>query len=112
MNTKGLFALLSVFWLIGCNSQEAPAPAVSTFSMISKQFQDAWNNCVTGSYHRELDRISDKSAAAESAFSACKSEEDEIVQLDSEHMIPIGVWLHYKSQAKVVLIEKGVVATP
>lgn len=108
---RGL-VILCFLWLAGCYSDSAPAPATSSWLKIDKQFQDAWNSCVTTSYHEALGRISDKNAATENAFSACKSEEDEIVQLESEHMIPVGIWLHYKSQAKVVLIEKGAVATP
>jgi hypothetical protein len=103
---KRLIVLFGIV-LMGCNSLSvpAPAPAASNYGIITKQFQDAWNNCVTGSYQRALVGMKDKNEAVERAFAACKSEEDEIVALDAEHFIPPGVRLHYKSQAKVVLIE-------
>jgi hypothetical protein len=106
---RGRFIVLVGLGLAGCNSLSAPAPApaASNYGIITKQFQDAWNNCVTGSYQRALIGMKDKNEAVERAFAACKSEEDEIVALDAEHAMPPGIWLHYKSQAKVVLIDEG-----
>ena len=58
------YLLLSAFALAGCNVQSASGPSVADFSLISTQFQDAWNICVTGSYQRALELTNDKDEAA------------------------------------------------
>jgi hypothetical protein len=100
--------------LAGCNAAGQPQPVASAHSnraAIENQLLNAWNICVAQSYNRALTGISDKNEAAEAAFRACKAEEDELVALDAESRVPVGSWLHYKSQAKAVLIDKGVLPT-
>ena len=112
---KRVLILLSTAGLAACNSQQAqvaaPVPNGSSWLEISDRLVHDWNKCVTSSYQQALEHLSDKNAAAETAFAACRTEEDEEVELSSEHVIPMGGWLHYKSQAKVVLIERGTLLT-
>ena len=103
---------ICILGLTLCNLSQTQAAGTSNWLAISNQLYDAWNRCVSISYKRQLTRVADKNAVAESAFRACKSDEDEIVVLENEHMMPSAFWLHYKSQAKVVLIEEGTITTP
>jgi hypothetical protein len=104
------YLLLSAFALLGCNVQSAPGPSVANFSMISAQFQDAWNDCVTSSYQRALKSTGSKNESVNAAFSDCKSQEDEVLQLDIEHRISFAAWQRYKSQVRAKLIANGAVS--
>jgi hypothetical protein len=103
------YFLLAAFALAGCNAQSAPGPSVASISMISIQFQDAWDSCVMGSYQRALRLSGSKDDAVVTAFSDCKSQEDELLALDIENKISSAVWRHYKSQVKAKLKENGAV---
>jgi hypothetical protein len=78
------------------NDNRASHPA------ISDQFLHAWANCLRPSYKYQLTQTPNKNEAAERAFMACKSEEDDFRSSEA----PNGELLfpHLKSQVKVVII--------
>jgi len=70
---------------------------------ITKQLQDSWNRCLDHSYQITRTQTPDKNAAAEMAFQACSSEEQDLASLPFSNLL----MPHLKAETKHVLIEKG-----
>jgi hypothetical protein len=76
-----LLALLGIVALAGCTavSQPAPAPpspAPDTLNL-TRKLQNHWDECLHHSFAIDRAKTSDKNAAAEMAFAACASEEQD-----------------------------------
>ena len=78
-------------------AQPASADAADT----SRQMQDSWARCLNASYAVTRTQTPDKSAAAEMAFQACYSEEQDLINE------PYGALLqpHLRAETKRVLID-------
>ena len=103
---RRVFALAVVTFLASCSSPlpSVPPPAPrGDIEAIAKQLQNHWTQCLTQSYNVTRTQTPDKNAAAEMAFQACSSEEEDYASLPSaSFIIP-----HLRAEAKRVLIEEG-----
>jgi hypothetical protein len=109
-----LLALAGVVLLISCATpRPSPQPtarptARTDTSAITKQLQDNWNRCLEQSYQITRTQTPDKNAAAEMAFQACSSEEQDLASLPFANLL----MPHLKSQTKRVLIDEGHLTEP
>jgi uncharacterized lipoprotein YajG len=98
---RRLIALAGVMLLATCAAHQSLAQP--TNSTIAKQLNDNWNRCLEQSYRVSSTQTPDKNAAAEMAFQACTSEEQDLASVpDVREIMP-----HLKAATKRVLIDDG-----
>jgi hypothetical protein len=82
----------------------AGAAAQSTSDTI-KRVQDHWMRCLKSSFQIHRKRTPDPNAAAEMAFRACATEEEELWSISAAAGVPRTSFNHLKTAVKQVLIE-------
>ncbi len=70
-----------------------------------KRVQDRWTQCLKSSFQINRKHTADPNAAAELAFGACATEEDELWTMPAANGTPRSSFAHSKSAMKQVLIE-------
>lgn len=104
-------AFTSFALLAGCTAAPQPIPQptahVDTTNLVRK-LQNHWSQCLEQSYRTTRTQTPDKNAAAEMAFQACSSEEQDLASYVNMQ-VPIAYWAmpHLKAETKRVLIEEG-----
>jgi hypothetical protein len=78
-----LFVLLGVALLAGCTAAPQQTPrsaqvAAPDTTNVTRKLQNHWSRCLQQSYQEARAKTSDKNAAAETAFQACASEEQDL----------------------------------
>lgn len=69
------------------------------------RLQDRWMRCLKESYQVNVKQTPDRNAAAEMAFRACSTEEDELRAWSVELGVPQTYFVQLKSATKRVLID-------
>lgn len=88
-----LLALLAIVALAGCNAapqatlQSASVTAPDTTNL-TRKLQNHWGQCLNQSYRSGLASTPDKNAAAEMAFAACASEEQDLASYSTMNVPP------------------------
>jgi hypothetical protein len=110
-----LLALISVAVLAGCtaapqsSAQPIPQPAAhaDTTGLVRK-LQNHWSQCLEQSYRTTIKQTPDKNTAAEMAFQACSSEEQDLASyINTQIPYAPSPMPHLKAETKRVLIEEG-----
>ncbi|WP_284258487.1 hypothetical protein [Acidocella aquatica] len=107
-----MFAVASA--LVGCTVVSPSQPNIASQSTqpdtatITRTLQDNWNQCLNQSYPIEAAQTPDKNEAAEMAFQACQSEQDDLTSIPYSNLI----FPHLKAETKQVLIQDGQVPLP
>ncbi len=70
-----------------------------------KRVQDRWMQCLKSSFQINRKQTADPNAAAELAFGACATEEDELWTMSAANGVPRSSFAGLKSAMKQVLIE-------
>lgn len=79
--------------------------AIAQTGDLVKNRQDRWMKCLKQSFKSGRQSTRDANAAAEMAFSACKTEEDDLWELSAASGVPRNAFTGLKSATKQVLIE-------
>lgn len=101
-----LLTLIELAILVGCTGAPRSASQVITApdtTAVTRKLQNAWHRCLEQSYRTTRTQTPDKNAAAEMAFHACSSEEQDLASLPYSAML----MPHEKAETKHVLIEEG-----
>ena len=102
------FALVGAALLLADCAASGPSPepaARAEKTSITRRLQNNWDRCLEQSYRVTRTQTPDKNAAAEMAFQACSSEEQDLVSASGyagQLLQP-----HLRSETKHVLIEEG-----
>jgi hypothetical protein len=80
------------------------AEAQSTAGVVKRK-QDQWMACLKSSFRLNQKQTVDPNAAAEMAFLACTTEEDDLRALSADAGVPRSSFAGLKSAMKQVLIE-------
>ena len=96
---KAQIALIIVFTCAHCMAF-AQSAEEST-----KKIQDRWIRCLKDSYQIYLKQTSDRNAAAETAFRACITDEEELSAYGSQAGVPRSSFDALKSTIKQGLVE-------
>jgi hypothetical protein len=106
-------ALLGIAALAGCSaapqstSQNARVTAPDTTN-VTRKLQNHWDQCLNQSYRSDRASTLDKNAAAEMAFAACASEEQDLTSFVNMRIPPeYSPMPHLRAETKRVLIEEG-----
>ena len=109
-----LLALTGAALLAGCTAApqstpapQAVAPAANTTN-VTRKLQNHWAQCLEPSYRTARKKTPDKNVAAEMAFAACVSEEQDLASFVNAQIPPAySPMPHLKAETKRVLIEEG-----
>jgi hypothetical protein len=109
-----LVALVGAELLAGCTAtpQLTPAPQPATVAAnttnVTRKLQNHWGQCLEQSYRMARAKTPDKNVAAEMAFAACASEEQDLASFVNAKIPPAySPMPHLKAETKRVLIEEG-----
>lgn len=108
-----LLALLGMAALAGCSAapQSVPKPsaiAAPDTTNVTRKLQNHWSQCLEQSYRTARTKTPDKNAAAEMAFAACASEEQDLASFINAQIPPAySPMPHLKAETKRVLIDEG-----
>ena len=108
-----LLALFVIPALVGCSA--APEPAQQTARVaapdrrnVTRKLQNHWSECLNQSYRNARADMPDKNAAAETAFAACASEEQDLESFVNMQVPPEFSGIpHRRAETKRVLVEEG-----
>jgi len=108
MRSKPIFALLAI-GLISCASsgqqQVNASDSGQDVEKITAQLQSVWDRCLTTSFKITSTETPDKNEAAEMAFAACQTEQDDLTSVPNSYSDLL--FPHLKAATKEVLIEGG-----
>jgi hypothetical protein len=79
--------------------------SAQTTSGTIKRIQDRWMQCLKSSFQINRKQVADPNAAAELAFGACATEEEELWSMSANSGVPRSSFAGLKSAMKQVLIE-------
>ena len=106
-----LVVLFGMAALAGCTATPAPQPAVAATpdsTSVIRKLQNRWSQCLEPSYRIARTKTPDKNAAAEMAFAACASEEEDLASFVNTRVPPqYSPMPHLKAETKRVLVEEG-----
>lgn len=107
-----LHAVIVAVALAGCVAAPTPGPqpvaGPDTTRITTRKLQNHWGGCLEQSYRSALRKTDDKNAAAEMAFQACASEEQDLISFTNVGIPPqYSPMPHLKAETKRVLIEEG-----
>jgi hypothetical protein len=92
-----VFALMMATQIEGASAQSVAGSV--------KRVQDRWMQCLKSSFQINRKQTPDPNAAAEMAFQACATEEDELWTMSAAVGVPRSSFAGLKSATKQVLIE-------
>jgi PBP1b-binding outer membrane lipoprotein LpoB len=108
-----LLTLTSVALLLAaCSAAPQPAPqlvaAAPDTTNVTRKLQNHWAQCLEPSYKAARAKTIDKNAAAEMAFQACASEEQDLASyVNMQIPIAYSPMPHLKAEMKRLLVEGG-----
>ncbi len=101
----GLFCLLAA----GCTAQQHAAPEPVRQNIAAPDTTNVtnhWHQCLEESYRNSRTRTPDKNAAAEMAFQACASEEQDLTAFTNARIPPqYSPMPHLKAEVKRMLVD-------
>jgi hypothetical protein len=105
-----LLALMGVALLAGCSVAPRPAPqpvaAAPDTTNVTRKLQNHWSQCLEQSFRTARTKTPDKNAAAEMAFAACDSEEQDLASFVNAQIPPqYSPMSHLKAETKRMLVE-------
>jgi hypothetical protein len=95
---RGLTVILILLALTGDASAQTSAGTI-------KRIQDRWMQCLKSSFQINRKQVADPNAAAELAFGACATEEEELWSMSVASGVPRSSFAGLKSAMKQVLME-------
>ena len=108
--TAALLASLALAFA-GCTAAPQPAPPATTApdtTSVTRKLQNHWAQCLEPSYKAARAKTPDKNAAAEMAFQACASEEQDLTSyVNAQVPIAYSPMPHLKAEMKRLLVEGG-----
>lgn len=109
-----LFVVIAVALLTACTAApQSPQPVAQTTphadtTNVTRKLQNHWAQCLEPSYRTALRKASDKNVAAEMAFAACASEEQDLASFVNAQIPPqYSPMPHLKAEMKRLLVEEG-----
>jgi hypothetical protein len=109
-----LLALTGAALLAGCTAAPLSTPAAQPVAAapdttnVTRKLQNHWHQCLEQSYRTARTKTPDKNVAAEMAFSACTSEEQDLASFTNAQIPPqYSPMPHLKAETKRVLTEEG-----
>ena len=98
--------------LVACTAAPQPAPqavaAAPDTTNVTRKLQNHWAQCLEPSYRTARTKTPDKNAAAEMAFQACASEEQDLASfVNAQIPIAYSPMPHLKAEMKRLLVEEG-----
>jgi len=103
----------AVLLVLGCTAAPQPVPQTAAVAApdttnLTRKLQNHWSQCLNQSYRTTIKQMADKNTAAEMAFQACSSEEQDLASYVNAN-IPIAYspMPHLKAETKRVLVEEG-----
>jgi hypothetical protein len=87
---------------------ETAAVAAPNTTNLTRKLQNHWSECLNQSYRTTIKQTPDKNTAAEMAFQACSSEEQDLASyVNAQVPIAYSPMPHLKAETKRVLVEEG-----
>lgn len=109
-----LLALVTVALLAACTAAPQPTPQPTTAAgapdttNVTRKLQNHWSECLEQSYRTARRKTPDKNEAAEMAFAACASEEQDLASFVNMGIPPqFSPMPHLKAETKRLLVEEG-----